>query len=196
MTFHFVVFLFCFALFISLCSIYFTCAVFADCLSLDSWLLLLTSISLFFGLLLLLSLPLSPALISYFVYFPDLILFTIFLFFWSMCIAWMFHSSSSKQVIPFRTASLSLAVCHSRRVPPFSFLLAPLFFRSFSLLLRSPPFFFARSKAPPFLAVPHSSSSWFLFFVFFPFDRSYSSLSFFFPLSPGVWFFSAVWAQT
>ena len=96
----------------------------------------------------------------------------------------MFHSSSSKQVIPFRTASLSLAVCHSRRVPPFSFLLAPLFFRSFSLLLRSPPLFFARSKAPPFLAVPHSSSSWFLFFVFFPFDRSYSSLSFFFPPVP------------
>ena len=148
------------------------------------------SISSFFGLLLLLSLPLSPPLTPYFVYFFDLILFTIFLFFWPPFSAWIYHSPLKGEWFLLRPPPLLFAVRHSRRVPPSPSSLSLPFPRSFPPLPRFSPPFFAWSNAPPSPVVFYSSSFWLLFFVFFFFDRSYSSLSSFFPRCPPVSVFS------
>ena len=119
------------------------------------------SISSFFGLLLLLSLPLSPALTPYFVYFFDLILFTIFLFFWPPFSAWIYHSPLKGEWFLLRSPPLLLAVRHSRRVPPSPSSLSLPFPRSFPPLPRFSPLFFAWSNAPPspsFFTPPLSGS--------------------------------------
>ena len=166
--------------------------VFADCLSPDSWLLLLMSISSFFGLLLLLSLPLSLPLTPYFVYSIDLIPFTIFLFFWPPFSAWIYHSPLKGEWFLLRSPPLLLAVRHSRRVPPSPSSLSFPFPRSFPPLPRFSPFS-SFDLMLRLLRRSYSSSFWLLLFVFLFLDRSYSSLS---SLSPSICFLSSCGPQT
>ena len=148
------------------------------------------SISSFFGLLLLLSLPLSPALTPYFVYFFDLILFTIFLFFWPPFSAWIYHSPLKGEWFLLRSPPLLFAVRHSRRVPPSPSSLSLPFPRSFPPLPRFSPLFFVWSKAPP--------SPSFLLLLFLAltlrFPLSWSILFFVIVVVPQYLFSFVVWA--